>query len=177
MNDVKYPINSSEVFTSEELDKIISVGEKVGLFSAKVEIKGKEVVAPKKRDTQISWIQPTKENLWIFSKASKTLSTEPISTLQAFQYSVYYVGGHYGWHRDIGKEGQVISNRIIAGTLQLSDPGDYQGGILKIKSPDKIITEVEKERGRVTVFPAGWQHTVTPVTKGVRKTLVMWGLK
>jgi len=29
----------------------------------------------------------------------------------------------------------------------------------------------------VTSFPAGWRHRVTPVTHGIRKTLVMWGLR
>ena len=182
MSVSKYPIHYSGVYDNSELDKIIETGEQADLIEAKVEIRGEEVVNRKKRDTTISWIHPTEDNLWIFSKASKVLSTAAISTLQTFQYSVYYLGGHYEWHRDtggsafLGKARDAISNRVIAGSLQLSEPEDYKGGILKLKTPEGILS-VEKERGMVTVFPAGWEHTVTPVTDGIRRTLVMWGLK
>ena len=163
-------------FSEEELQEIHKAGEKNELFQAMVELKGKEVVNHKKRKTSISWIQPEAENLWLFSKATKLLQTAPINTLQAFQYSVYYGGGHYKWHRDIGNEGDVVSNRVISAVLQLSNPEDYKGGDLKIDTENGIVT-APKEYGLTTVFPAGWRHTVRPVTSGVRKTLVMWGLK
>ena len=33
---------------------------------------------------------------------------------------------------------------------------------------------VEKEKGLVTIFPSYMLHRVTPVTKGIRKSLVLW---
>ena len=99
--------------------------------------------------------------------------------MQAFQFSVYQNGGHYRWHRDIGndkKENSVVNNRVLSGVLQLTSPKDYSGGQLKIDTGDHI-TKVRKEYGMLTVFPAGWRHKVDPVKKGVRRTLVMWGLK
>jgi PKHD-type hydroxylase len=100
------------------------------------------------------------------------------------QYSVYHPQGHYKWHRDIGTEDNISSQRVVAATLQLSEPEDYMGGLLEVQKPfirlnqkGYDIISVEKERGMVSIFPAGWKHRVTPVTKGIRKTLVMWGLK
>ena len=69
-----------------------------------------------------------------------------------------------------------MSDRVISGILQLSEPTDYKGGLLEIEGIFGSHT-TEKERGMVTSFPAGWRHRVTPVTHGIRKTLVMWGLR
>jgi len=60
--------------------------------------------------------------------------------------------------------------------LQLSSPSDYTGGVLQIKYEDQVI-DVMKTKGMVTTFPVNIEHRVTPVTSGVRKTLIMWGLK
>ena len=109
-------------------------------------------------------------------KMAKLWLLEPISMLQSFQYSVYDVGGHYDWHRDIGANDEIVSDRVISGILQLSEPTDYKGGLLEIEGIFGSHT-TEKERGMVTSFPAGWRHRVTPVTHGIRKTLVMWGLR
>ena len=39
------------------------------------------------------------------------------------------------------------------------------------------ITDVIKKKGMVTSFPVDTLHKVTPVISGIRKTLIMWGLK
>ena len=169
----------SGIFDNNEIDRIISLGEQAGLFDAMVLLKGKEVVHHPKRNTMISWIQPTEFTTWLFYKATKVFGSYPIETLQAFQYSVYEKGGHYKWHRDVDlKCEDVVGKRICSAVLQLSDPEDYRGGILKVDHElNKEIIEVEKEKGMISVFPANWKHTVTPVLEGTRKTLVMWGLK
>jgi PKHD-type hydroxylase len=57
--------------------------------------------------------------------------------------------------------------------LQLSDPDEYEGGNLEILS-SREPTVIEKKKGLVSVFPSYILHRVTPVTSGVRKTLVVW---
>ena len=43
------------------------------------------------------------------------------------------------------------------------------------KEKPKIILEEERPlKGSIVVFPAHIYHRVTPVTKGVRKSLVVW---
>ena len=164
------------LYSPEELDKIIEIGDSLDLEEGAVLVKGKDSVEHKKRNTKIAWVHHTHDTSWIFMKMAKLWTLEPISMLQSFQYSVYHVGGHYDWHRDLGTGGDIVSDRVISGILQLSEPTDYQGGLLEIEGIFGSHT-TEKERGMVTSFPAGWRHRVTPVTHGIRKTLVMWGLR
>ena len=63
--------------------------------------------------------------------------------------------------------------RVNVGIVQLSSPSDYKGGVLQLKHENEVI-DVMKTRGLVTTFPIEMEHKVTPVTSGVRKTLIMW---
>ena len=166
----------SGLYSPEDLDRITELGDSLDLIEGAVLVKGKDAVEHKKRNTKIAWVHHTNETAWIFIKMAKLWELQPISMLQSFQYSVYDVGGHYDWHRDIGANDESVSDRVIAGILQLSEPTDYKGGLLEVENIFGNHT-IEKERGMITTFPAGWRHRVTPVTHGVRKTLVMWGLR
>jgi PKHD-type hydroxylase len=104
------------------------------------------------------------------------------------QYTTYGVGQFYDWHMDgfsnpYKKEGQLFNKiRKLSVTLLLSDPSEYEGGMLEFFEPNispkekpKIILEEERPlKGSIVVFPAHIYHRVTPVTKGVRKSLVVW---
>ena len=78
-------------------------------------------------------------------------------------------------------------------TIQLSDPDDYEGGnfqwIEDIRAKDTltkgnynrnmedfVVTAPfsAKQKGSVVAFPSFVYHQVTPVTKGTRKSLVVW---
>jgi PKHD-type hydroxylase len=96
------------------------------------------------------------------------------------QYTVYEsdTKGFYDWHQD--SMGNSIENNIDKRTprkfsisLLLSDPNEYEGGDLIIKSGTNDIV-APRERGIVTAFPSFQTHKVTPVTSGVRKSLVVW---
>jgi len=104
-------------------------------------------------------------------------SALPFNALQSMQYTVYHGTdkSHYTWHRDIGTGDKIMRARVNVGIVQLSSPSDYVGGVLQLKHEDQII-DVMKTKGMVTTFPIDMLHRVTPVTSGVRKTLIMWGL-
>jgi PKHD-type hydroxylase len=57
--------------------------------------------------------------------------------------------------------------------LLLTDPSNYEGGNLEFMLSKKIDT-AKKDRGTVVAFPAYRLHRVTPVTKGIRKSIVVW---
>ena len=61
-------------------------------------------------------------------------------------------------------------------TIQLSDSKDYEGGDFKFFDPVVQSPDPDKLRakGTVLVFPSFLPHAVTPVTKGERKSLVVW---
>ena len=172
----KYPVHYSGVFTNNELDKIVDMEDNLEFTDGLVGKDDKNVYNPDKRITRIAWVHPNNKTIWLFTKSAQAFCGSPISQLQSMQYSVYYVKGHYKWHRDIGHQDNVANERIVTGVLQLIDPEAYTGGILQVDTGSEIV-EVEKERGMLSVFPAGWRHKVTPVKSGVRKTLIMWGLK
>ena len=141
------------VFSTEELEEINKLGDSLNLVEGAVLVKGKDSVEHKKRNTKIAWVHHTQDTAWIFKRMAKLWTLEPISMLQSFQYSVYNVGGHYDWHRDLGANDEIVSNRVISGVLQLSEPTDYKGGLLEVENIFGNHT-IEKERGMITTFPA-----------------------
>ena len=92
------------------------------------------------------------------------------------QFAQYKNEAFYGWHRD----GDVAKNnrRKLSVTVQLSDPNDYEGGNFEMKHIwNDTLLEMDKEttaQGTIIIFPSMLPHRVTPVTKGVRKTLTLW---
>ena len=72
---------------------------------------------------------------------------------------------------DIGPH--PINHRKVSVTIQLSNPEDYDGGELELWT-GAGIQKVEKHKGCAILFPSYMLHRITPVTKGVRKSLVLW---
>jgi PKHD-type hydroxylase len=72
---------------------------------------------------------------------------------------------------DIGP--QELAFRKLSLVVQLSNPSDYSGGDLQIRSGHGEAT-VSKTQGTVIVFPSYLLHQVTPVTGGLRESLVLW---
>jgi PKHD-type hydroxylase len=73
--------------------------------------------------------------------------------------------------------------RKISLTINLNEPGDYEGGNLKFDfghhtDDDKRFHEVEEIRpqGSVIIFPSFLDHCVTPIVSGTRYSLVLWVL-
>ena len=94
------------------------------------------------------------------------------SIIDDIQYTEYYEGGgHYDWHVDIGPNS--INHRKVSITVQLSDPSEYEGGEFEIWSGGEF-RRLPKRKGDVILFPSFLLHRITPITKGIRKSLVLW---
>ena len=78
----------------------------------------------------------------------------------------------YGWHIDSGSLKSENPPRKLSLTLQLSEPSEYDGGDFQIHA-SKLNT-VSKKKGLICVFPSYSLHQVTPITRGVRRSLVVW---
>ena len=72
--------------------------------------------------------------------------------------------------------------RKISLTINLNEPGDYDGGNLKFDFGSHVdgnqyheCTEI-RPQGSIIVFPGFVTHCVTPVTRGTRYSLVLWSL-
>jgi PKHD-type hydroxylase len=92
---------------------------------------------------------------------------------EPFQIATYRAeaGGFYGWHVDIGAG--RLANRKISLVAPLTDPSEYEGGELQLFFDSEPQT-VPMPLGRVVLFPSYVLHRVTPVTRGVRRSLALW---
>jgi len=167
-------------FTDEEILKIIRLGDSLEKEDSKID--GGEVSPKDVRISDVSWITPNQDAIWIFDKLSWILRQlngqfyrfNITGFNEAIQYTTYYgkeeEGGHYRWHSDHGRD----APRKLSMVMQLSDPSEYGGGNLEIMSSQGEIMTVEKKKGFIAVFPSFRTHRVTPVTSGIRKSLVVW---
>lgn len=104
------------------------------------------------------------------------------------QYTVYSEKMYFEWHSD-GPFGLMdgrgmncvpdhLQWRKLSHVLMLSEPDEYEGGDFQImttsRQPEQSIDTIRLGKGCSITFPAFLSHRVTPVTKGVRKTLVYW---
>jgi PKHD-type hydroxylase len=65
--------------------------------------------------------------------------------------------------------------RKLSFSLILSNPNEYIGGDFEILIGKKS-SPIIQTRGRVIAFPSFVMHRVTPLTSGVRKSIVFWAL-
>lgn len=79
--------------------------------------------------------------------------------------------GRFDWHDDYAYVGSDKIRKITM-IVQLSDSSDYEGGDLETFAHGP--TAVPRDRGTVVAFPPFVPHRVKPVTKGVRRSLVVW---
>jgi PKHD-type hydroxylase len=167
----------TSAFTPSEIIKIREMGDK--LPKLKGEVGGEESTVSDYRVSDISWVPENIETQWLYNKITEYAKTANKEMWNfdiwgyhdQLQYTTYYGdGGHYDWHADLGPG---ISNRKLSVVLQLSDPGEYEGGELQMNVGSSILT-VPQELGLICFFPSFLLHRVTPLTSGVRKSLVTW---
>ena len=136
-------------------------------------------VDTKKRITTISWI-PFKDMPEMYRDIEKTMlqannnhfGFEGMQLTEPGQFTHYLTGGFYEWHMDNDVQGKHHPPvRKISMTLLLSDPSTFEGGELEVMSKGKIA---KLKQGQAIFFASWLQHRVKPVTKGERKSLVMW---
>jgi PKHD-type hydroxylase len=98
-----------------------------------------------------------------------------INLIREITLTMYETGGEYDWHQDVNWK-EPISQRKLTMVIQLTDPSQYDGGDLELM--DCEMSEKDKaairDMGSVIIFPSLLKHRVTPVTRGVRKSLVTW---
>lgn len=104
-----------------------------------------------------------------------------LSGYEGFQYTEYDEAyqGKYGWHMDLilGPDNlKAILTRKLSFSLCLNEPGkDYEGGEFQINvEREGNPRPVEQKQNRLIAFPSFMLHQVTPITKGKRKSIVIW---
>ncbi len=96
-----------------------------------------------------------------------------LDSLEGLQYAEYSSTdqGFYACHTDSSLKGYGGSVRKLSFSILLSD--DFEGGDLKFHNFDQGHT-INLNKGDAVFFPSFMPHSVEPVTKGIRKSLVGW---
>ena len=143
---------------------------------------------PDIRKTSIYWV-PTKVSskandlAWYFLKqANKEQFHYDLEYFQAIQFAEYKNGGFYDWHQDTSEPDAKNHQRKLSLSFILSDPDTFEGGELEFWNGGRPMEEPEqtkndmKAQGSLIIFDSRDWHRVTPVTKGIRHSVVCWSL-
>lgn len=136
----------------------------------------------KVRSSRIKWIPMNDQWNWLYTKLvnmakdanGQMWNFDLYSAPEQIQYTEYLAEdeGHYTWHQDIGPG--MGSHRKISITVQLSDADEYEGGDLEMWKGGETLQQAPRGAGVVFIFPSYMMHRVTPVTKGLRRSFVLW---
>lgn len=181
-----YPglVDTAQFLSNEEVEKVHKYSEKLtfepgtthgGMGPSPVE--GEVAI----RSCDVKWIDPSEEIHWLFKGIHEEITFvnsnyfhyDLLST-ESLQYTVYNENSSwYGQHNDVFPLAAL--HRKISFTVQLSDDDEYEGGDLLIYPHSfKRPHRAQRKKGSITIFQSNLIHEVTPVTKGVRKSLVGW---
>ena len=112
------------------------------------------------------------------------------------QFTKYKLNQYYDWHNDPWSTPYKRKNindpdngriRKLSMTCQLTDGSEYTGGELEfdfrdydphMRDESKHIKQVKEilPKGSIVIFPSHLWHSVKPVTRGTRYSLVVWHL-
>jgi len=143
------------------------------------------------RKSKIAFFDVDEENQWWTQRLNHCISTVndevfkfDLTGFIGLQYTEYgEEGSHYDWHIDskIGATEEEVANgnfdyhmRKLSVSFILSDPSEYEGGELEIDAG--VIDSPPQNRGDAIFFPSFLRHRVKPITKGKRRSIVIWAV-
>ena len=172
---------TNPLFSPKQCRMIIEAGRAQPKHNASVGggKKGGATVDTKTRTSHISWI-PFKKMPDMYKDIEKTMNKtngnhfgfDGMQITEMAQYTEYPSGGFYDWHMD--SDVNFVHEptvRKISMTCLLSHESEFEGGELEIEKEENKVKLVQ---GQAIFFASFIRHRVAPVTKGVRKSLVMW---
>jgi PKHD-type hydroxylase len=170
---------TTPIFTPEQCQLIINAGRAEPQQTAQVGGTAGGTVDTKTRTSHISWIPFAKmqemykviENIMLKTN-SNHFGFDGMRLTEPAQYTEYPTGGFYDWHIDsdvnCANEPPI---RKISMTCLLSPESEFEGGGLELMSDGKIV---RPKQGQAIFFASYIRHRVIPISKGIRKSLVMW---
>ena len=170
------------IFTPLQCKMVIEAGREEPRKNAQVGAeKGKNegVIDTEIRTSHISWIPFKKmpdmyRDIEIMMKKTNNnhFGFEGMQITEMAQYTEYPEGGFYDWHVDNYDNCQHEPPvRKISMTCLLSPENEFEGGDLELIKEGQAI---KLKQGQAAFFASFIRHRVAPVTKGVRRSLVMW---
>ena len=168
-----------DAFTTGECDRITAAIASIPTDTARLVGRNRD---RKLRHAELVWMDDVGNLSWVMTRLIELVSH---SNKHHFHFDVRKfaespqiasydatTGGHFAWHSDIG-HGPVAGKRKLTLVLQLSNPDSYDGGDLEIR-PSAQILLANRAQGSVSVFPSFALHQVTPMKRGIRRSLTVW---
>lgn len=91
---------------------------------------------------------------------------------EQMQFTEYKRGMHYKAHQD--SDGGNKENRAMSLSLTIENAekgGEFQ--FRDVELPEEFVDQI-RQPGSVIIFPSSAYHEITRVTKGLRRSIVMW---
>lgn len=173
------PLFLPPVFSPSDCARIVEMAEASGLDQAGL-VRGETDESI--RRARIAWLDDQGEGAWVFQRVVETVieanrnhfGFDLTEFAERLQVAVYEGAdrGRFDWHSDSG-DGRLAGKRKLTFVAQLSDPADYEGGALEL-NPAGRAEALPRGQGEAVLFPSFVLHRVTPVTRGVRRSLTIW---
>ena len=172
---------TNQLFSPKQCQMIIEAGRAQPKQNASVGMAKEKggIVDTETRTSHISWI-PFSKMPEMYKDIEKIMKAtngnhfgfDGMQITEPAQYTEYPSGGFYDWHMDsdvnFAHEPPV---RKISMTCLLSHESEFEGGELQL---EKEKNKIKLVQGQAVFFASFLLHRVAPVTRGVRKSLVMW---
>lgn len=173
-----------DFLSDQEINRILTAPEWDSLENAVVGGQDdKTVLNNDIRTSEVAWMRKNawNEPLWerlstVVAEVNRRYFHFDLSGFyEPFQLGMYREEnqGHYSWHTDMAMSDNNVPRKLSM-SLLLSDPSEFEGGNLEIKGINDEPMNLELRKGRAWFFPSWVLHRVSPVTRGVRKSLVVW---
>ena len=171
--------------TDEEINAMLALPNWHFTEDAVIGVARESAVDKNVRSSQVAWLQYDNRSAvyWnaftdIISRVNSQFFQFDLSgCYEAIQLGTYKAveddPGHYNWHVDADVGGNGIPRKLSMSFL-LSDPDEFEGGELQVMTDNSNIITLEQKRGRAWFFPSWMLHRVTPVTRGIRRSAVLW---
>jgi len=188
----KFVVHKDDFLTEKRCDELIDMFSKSEQYKATVagtyKGSGSDVVNENVRKVQevrfsedivLSDGFNLNKNLTMACEMANTLffnfdTSNQLSNIRMLRYEDT---GKYDWHLDIGNE--ETSVRKITAIVQLSNESDYEGGNFEFSMTDETGKDTavgSRKKGSLILFPSYLGHRVSPLTSGVRYSILTWML-
>lgn len=171
----------NNVFTEDQILRLTSFCSSLDLKQGETLSQTENIV----RKSKLAYIYRNDETQWIFNRIGYLIDGVNsgyykfnLTGFDFMQYAEYNESdeGFYDYHMDTFMGGnQYHKGKVRKLSLSFLLNEDYEGGEFVVNlNQEKTAKVVNTYKNCALVFPSFVLHKVTPVTKGVRKSIVVW---
>ena len=178
-----FALKAQNVFSDSDIDYLNwFVQNHLQMQPGKTGSVGGEGELSEHRTSEVAWLPATDERMrYYYEKIAKHIDKANADYYQMsltgfydIQYTVYpeTTQGKYDWHTDTSDYFSTGNfTRKLSAVVALND--DFEGGVFETLD-GTYPRSYDLKKGDIILFPSFVLHRVTPVTKGTRRSLVIW---